>query len=100
MDDVRLLERLVKAEEQIKAHTDQLKEQKTVINEIHNMSQTMVQLTEQVKYTNDNVEELKQKVGAIEKEPSARLTQIKTAIISALASALVTGIVGAVIIFS
>ena len=61
------------------------------------MSETLVTLTTEIKHTNANVTELKQKVETIEDQPKARLNQIITAIIAALAGGMISAGVAAVL---
>lgn len=46
MQDFEMLERLTKAEERSKSNTHRLDKLEPVINEIHTMSKTLVQLVE------------------------------------------------------
>jgi uncharacterized protein YoxC len=96
MDESEVIERLTRVEERSKSNTHRLDKLEPVVEEIHTMSETMVQLVVEVKHTNQNVSEIKQKVEAQEKRPSDRLEQIKTAIIAAIASGLITGAVAAI----
>lgn len=67
MIETEFIERLTKVEERSKSNTHQIDDLKPVINEIHTMSKTMVELIGEVKYTNENVSELKDKVEILEK---------------------------------
>lgn len=100
MNEIEIENRLTRVEERSKSNTHQIDDLKPVINEIHTMSKTMVVLVEQVKSMTENVGDLNDKVDALESKPSARMEQIKTAIISALTTAIISGIVGAVLFFS
>ena len=66
MIETEFIERLTKVEERSKSNTHQIDDLKPVINEIHTMSKTMVELIGEVKYTNENVSELKDKVEILE----------------------------------
>ena len=95
MDELGIEHRLTEIEQRSKSNSHRLDKLEPIISEIHTMSKTMVQLVGEVKHTNENVSEIKDKVGVLESKPSARMEQIKTAIISAIAAALIGGIIAA-----
>lgn len=103
MIDPEIAERLVKVEERAKSNTHQIEELKPVVNEIHTISKTMVELMGECRRTNENVDEIKQdvsklndKVENIEKEPAKEWSSMKRTIfntlVGALAGALATGL--------
>jgi predicted nuclease with TOPRIM domain len=98
MTESEVIERLTRVEERSRSNSHRLDRLEPVVEEIHTMSETMVQLVTEVKHTNQNVAEIKEKVEAQEQRPISRLEQIKTAIIAAVASGLITGAI-AVIFF-
>ena len=51
--ETEFVERLTKVEERSKSNTHQIEDLKPVINEIHIMSKTMVELTGEMKHTSD-----------------------------------------------
>ncbi len=65
MQEMEILERLTKVEERSKSNTHRLDKLEPLINEIHAMSNTMVQLVEEVKHTNDTISSLDEKVERI-----------------------------------
>ena len=75
--ETEFVERLTKVEERSKSNTHQINDLKPVIEEIHTMSKTMVELIGEVKHTNENVSELKDKVDILEKEPGKQWTATK-----------------------
>ena len=96
--------RLTAVEERAKSNTHRIDKLESVVEEIHTMSQTMVQLVEEVKHTNDNVcaldekvERMDSRVDSIEREPGKDLKKYKntavTAIISTVAGALASGLI-------
>lgn len=98
------LERLAKVEERAKSNTHRLDKLEPIINEIHTMSNTMIQLVEEVKHTNETVNALDEKVGRIdervdemERAPAEDARAYKktavTAVISTIAGALATGLI-------
>jgi predicted nucleic acid-binding Zn-ribbon protein len=103
MNEVEIVERLARVEERAKSNTHQIEELKPVIEEIHTMSRTMVELIGEVKHTNEevtktneNVSALKEKVETIESEPVKNWSDTKktffTSITSAIGTAVAAGI--------
>lgn len=85
MEEKEIIERLTKAEERSKSNTHRLDKLEPIINEIHIMSRTMVQLVEEVRHTNETVSSLDEKVeqmdsrmDELEKEPGKRWVNMKT----------------------
>ena len=91
MDLEEIGEALARHEISLKAQQHQIDELKTIQEEIKAMNCALVTLTTEMKHTNLMLSEQKQKISELEAAPGARLTQIKTAIISALASAIIAG---------
>ena len=89
--------RLTEVEERAKSNAKRLDKLEKVTEAIHEMSNTMVHLVEQTKYTNENVEELKVKVDAIEKEPAENYRQLRKTVITAIITAVLGAVVGALI---
>lgn len=89
--------RLTKTEDREKANTRRIEKLETVAEAIHNMSNTLVKLVEQIKTTNESVQELKGKVDAIEKEPADNFKHIKKTVITSIVTAVVGAVVGALI---
>lgn len=98
------LERLAKVEERAKSNTHRLDNLEPIVNEIHTMSNTMIQLVGEVKHTNEAVGELDEKIGRIdervdemERAPAEDVRAYKktavTAVISTIAGAFATGLV-------
>lgn len=102
MQDFEVLERLTKAEERTKSNSHRLDKLEPIVNEIHTMSNTMVQLVEEVKHTNETVSSLDEKVERIdsrvdlmERSPADEFKTYKqtagAAIISTIAGAFAAG---------
>ncbi len=89
--------RLTKTEDREKANTHRIEKLESVVDAIHDMSNTMVQLVEQIKTTNENVQDLKTKVDAIEQEPAKNFKAIKKTIVTCIVTAVVSAIIGALI---
>ena len=78
---LNILERDVKALQDIRS-------------ELKTMSETLVLLTTEMKHTNRQLARNEEKIDQIESRPRARIEQIATAIISALAGVLLSATVG------
>lgn len=89
--------RLTATEDREKANTRRIEKLEKIVEAIHDMSNTMVRLVEQIKTTNENVQELKVKVDAIEQEPAESYKALKKTVITCIVTAVVSGIVGALI---
>lgn len=100
MNEVELANELSDYKHRIGSLEHRMKDAETVISEIHTMSKALEVLVYKADNTDKNVEKLAKDVETLKAEPSARLTQIKTAIIAALASGIITAIISAVIVFS
>ena len=93
MNEVDIEHRLTQNEQRAKSNTHRIDKLEPIVNEIHTMSETMVRLVSEVQHTNENVSKIKEKVEVLESKPSARMEQIKTAIIAAIASAIIGGVI-------
>lgn len=93
MNEVDIEHRLTQNEQRSKSNTHRIDKLEPIVNEIHTMSETMVRLVGEVQHTNENVSEIKEKVEVLESKPSARMEQIKTAIIAAISSAIIGGVI-------
>lgn len=89
--------RLTATEDREKSNTRRIEKLENVVEAIHDLSNTMVKLVEQIKNTNENVQELKIKVDAIEQEPAENFKQLKKTVVTCIVTAVVSGIVGALI---
>ncbi len=103
MQEADIVERLTKTEERSKSNTHRLDKLEPIINEIHTMSKTMVQLTEELKHTNEAVSSLDEKmdrmdnrVDSMERSPIEDIRTYKrtaiTTIISTLVGAFAAGL--------
>lgn len=104
MEEKEIIERLTKVEERSKSNTHRLDKLEPIVNEIHTMANTMVQLVEEVKHINETVssldgrvEQMDSRIDGIERAPADNLNTYKrtavTAIISTVAGALATGLI-------
>ena len=103
MDVIEIEHRITEVEQRGRSNTHRLDRLEPIVEEIHTMSKTMVQLVEEVKHTNETVSSLDEKVDRIdsrvddmEREPAEDVKKYKhtavTAVISTVAGALATGL--------
>ena len=95
--ETEFVERLTKVEERSKSNTHQINDLKPVIEEIHTMSKTMVELIGEVKHTNENVSELKDKVDILEKVPGKQWTATKRTFFTAMTSSIGTAVAAGIL---
>ena len=97
MNEQEIEHRITEVEERAKSNTKRLDKLEKVTDAIHEISNTMVHLVEQTTNTNKNVEELKVKVDAIEKEPADNYKQLKKTIWTCIITGVLSAIIGALI---
>lgn len=97
MNDVQLAKELSDHKHRIESLEHRMTDAEAVISEIHAMSKALEVLIYKVNNTDKNVEKLARDVETLKAEPSDRLKQIKTAVIVALASSIITSIVSGVV---
>ena len=104
MNENETVERLTKVEERSKSNTHRLDKLEPIVEEIHTLSKTMVQLVGEVRHTNESVSSLNDKVDKMdsrvdemERAPAEDFKQYRktavTAIISTISGALATGLI-------
>ena len=104
MNEIDIEHRLTDVENIAKYNTHRLDKLEPIVDEIHTMSNTMVQLVQEVKHTNETVNNLDAKVDRMdsrvddmERAPADDAKKYKstavTAIISTIAGAFATGII-------
>lgn len=103
MQEMQFMERLTITEERSKSNTHRLDKLEPIVNEIHTMSNTMVQLVEEIRHTNETVNSLDEKiermdsrVNIMERAPADDVRTYKktavTTMISTIAGAFAAGI--------
>ena len=92
MDDVYIT--LEGHEQRIKTLEREIVSVSTVQKEIRSMNETLITLASELKHTNEHLERHERKIEDMENQPKARLQQIVTAIISALAGAIISLAIG------
>lgn len=96
MEDVDVI--LTRHEQRIEVLESEVKGFKAVQAEIKSMNETLVTLANELKHTNEHLARHEKKIEEIDSIPKARLQQIVTAIIAALAGGIVSMILSAVIL--
>ncbi len=89
--------RLTEVEQRTKSNTRRLDKLELLVDEIHKMSETLVEMTIEIRHTNENVEDIKEKVEMMEQEPANNWKDSKNAIISAFLGAVGTALAGGLI---
>ena len=104
MNEVDIERRITEVTERTKSNTHRLDKLEPIVDEIHTMSNTMVQLLQEVQHTNETVNNLDAKVDRMdsrvddmERAPAEDAKKYKstaiTAVISTIAGAFATGII-------
>ena len=91
MDEVLIT--VERHEQQLKTIERDLSDLREVQSEIRTMNETLVTLANELKHTNEHLDKNEKKIEEIDHMPKVRLQQIVTAILSALAGAIMTAIV-------
>ena len=66
MNELNIEHRITEVEQRARSNTHRLEKLEPIVDEIHTMSKTMVQLVEEVKHTNESVQGLDQKVDRLD----------------------------------
>ena len=97
MDAIGIEHRITEVEQRAKSNTHRIDKLEPIVEEIHTMSKTMVQLVEEVKHTNEKVDRMDSRVDEMERAPTEDIKKYKntavTAIISTVAGALASGLI-------
>ena len=100
--------RLTEVEQRSKSNSHRLDKLEPIVEEIHTMSNTMVQLVQEVKHTNEavstidkKVDRMDSRVDEMEKAPGKEWSSVKktviTAILGAVVGFLITGLIWAAV---
>ena len=95
MEDAQII--LERHEQRLRTLERDVSEFKTVQAEIRTMNETLVTLATELKHTNEHLARHEQKIDDIEGQPRARMQQIVTAIIAALAGGLISAVIGMIL---
>lgn len=92
--------RLTELEQRSKSNSHRIDKLEPIVEEIHTMSNTMVQLVQEVKHTNEavstidkKVDRMDSRVDEMEKAPAKQASSIKEKIIGAVYGAIITFLV-------
>ena len=72
--------RLTEVESRSKSNTHRLDKLEPIVEEIHTMSETLVEMASEMKHTNRNVEDIKEKVDTLEKAPAKKWSDMQKAL--------------------
>lgn len=96
MNEIDIEHRLTENEQRTKSNTYRLDKLEPIVEEIHTMSNTMVQLVQEVKHTNEavnnldvKVERMDNRVDEMERAPAKRFNNVKDAVLNNLLGAIV-----------
>ena len=85
-------------EQRIKTLERDISAMKEVQTEIRSMHETLVTLANELKHTNEHLTRQERRIDEIDAAPKQRMQQIVTAIISALAGALISTLIGLIFV--
>ena len=104
MDELEIEHRLTEVEQRSKSNTHRIDKLEPVVQEIHTMSITMVELVQEVKHTNEAVSSLDAKVDRMdgrvdemEKAPAKRMNSAKNKMIDTVLRVIVGFLVAGLI---
>ena len=95
MEDAQIV--LERHEQRLKTLERDISDLKAVQTEIRTMNETLVTLATELKHTNEHLARHEQKIDAIETQPKARIQQLTTAIVAALAGGLISAVIGMIL---
>ena len=96
MQDIEVV--IERHEQRIKTLERDMSDMKEVQAEIRSMNETLVTLATELKHTNEHLARHERKIEEIDNVPKQRMSQIVTAVISALAGGLISTIIGLILI--
>ena len=85
--DLEHEKRLTEVEQRAKSNSHRLEKLEPIVAEIHKMSETLLEMTAEMKHTNKNVEEIKDKVDTMEQEPAKKWKDSTKALFNAILGA-------------
>ena len=95
--DLEHEKRLTEVEQRARSNSHRIDKIEPVVKEIHKMSEILVEMTAEMKHTNENVEEIKDKVELMEQEPAKRWKESTKAVFTAFLGAIGTALAGGLI---
>lgn len=108
MNEVEIEHRLTEVEQRSKSNVHRLDKLEMIVNEIHTMSNTLVEMMQELKHTNEAVDSLNEKVDRMdsrvdemEKAPAKEYSEIKKStrdkVVSAIVGFVLAGIIWAAV---
>lgn len=104
MTETEIEHRLTENEQRSKSNTHRLDKLEPIVNEIHTLSMTIVELVQQLKHTNETINNLDEKVDKIndrvdemEKAPAEQLGKTKNIILDKILGAVVGFLIAGII---
>ena len=88
---------LERHEQRIQTMERELSDLKAVQTEIRSMNETLVTLATELKHTNEHLARHERKIDEMESQPKARLQQIVTAVIAALAGGMISAAIAQIL---
>ncbi len=92
MEEIGII--LERHEQKIKHLEDDIVSLREIQNEIKSMNEVLITLTNELKHTKEHLERHDVEIEEMDRQPKQRLQQIITAVVSALAGALISAAVG------
>lgn len=96
MEDIQIV--LERHEQRLRTLERDISDLKAVQAEIRKMNEALVTLATELKHTNEHLSRHEQKIDAMEEQPRARMQQIVTAIIAALAGGIISAIISMILV--
>lgn len=96
-EKIEIENRLTRVEERAKSNTHQIEDLKEITKEIKGLATSVVQLTEQMKSSNDTMTEIKNDVKAMQKQPQKLIMSMETAGLTAIISAVVGAVMALIL---
>ena len=95
MDAINII--LERHDQRLKTLERDISDLREVQNEIRSMNETLVTLATELKHTNEHLARHERKIDEMESQPKARLQQIVTAVIAALAGGLISAAIAQIL---
>lgn len=96
MNEIEVEHRITEVEQRTKSNTHRLDKLEPIVDEIHTMSNTMVQLVQEVKHTNEavgnldaKVERMDGRVDEMEKAPAKKWNNAKQTVLNTVLGAVI-----------
>ncbi len=94
MNNTEIEVKFTEHEHEISSLKHRMKKAEEVVDAIHSLTVTTAQLAQSVEYTNQEVRVIKDKLSEITEEPSRNWKNLKTVLITSIASGLVGLLIG------